>query len=92
MRKGPKVARAVVLFQPGELESRPGIVGIHPHEQKAFVVAETDVVLRPEFLDQTALVEHGLGLAADNVPLEFPDALDQGRGSLDRPHVRDGMK
>ena len=77
MGKRAKVARAVILSQPGQLKSWPGIVGIHADEQEPFVIPKADVVFGPEFLDQPPLEEHGFGFAADDVPLELPDAVDE---------------
>ncbi len=90
--KGAKVSRPIVLLQPGELEARERIVHVHLDEQEALVVAEADVVLRAEILDEPAFEENGLGLAAHDVPLEIPDAVDERPGlqvDLRRPGRRE---
>ena len=49
-------------------------------QKEPFVVAEGDVVFRAVLFDELAFEEEGLGLVADLVVFEVPDALDEGAG------------
>src|SRR6185312_17202426 len=75
--EGAKIFRAVILFQAREREAGDGIVQVHLEHQVAFVVAEADVVARVKFLDQLALEQQCLGLAADRVIIEIANAIDE---------------
>ena len=51
MRERPKVPRSIIFSQTSERKTRDRVVQVHFHQQKALVVPEADVVLRPVFLD-----------------------------------------
>ena len=80
MGKRAEIPRAVVFFQACEGKAREGVGEVDANEQEAFVVAEADIVFRAEFLDEAALEEHGLRIAADDVVFEVPDAIDERAG------------
>ena len=75
-----EISGTVVFFQTSEREAREGIGEVDANEQEAFVVAETDIVFRAKFLDQAALEEHGLRVAADDVVFEVPNAVYERAG------------
>ena len=77
MRKRPEVARAVILFHAGELETRKRVIEVHFDQEELFVVAKTDVVARAIFLDELAFEQERFGLAFDRVRFEVPDAFKQ---------------
>ena len=51
MSEWSEVAGAIVLAHADGAESWPGFLKVNPHHEKAFVVAEIDVVTRPVFFD-----------------------------------------
>ena len=51
MSEWPEVAGAIVLAHADGAESWPGFLKVNPHHEKAFVIAEIDVVTRPVFFD-----------------------------------------
>ena len=69
--------RAVVLLKPREREVRDGVVQIHLEHDEPFVVAETDVVARFEFLDEFAFQQKRFRLAPDQVKIEIANRLNQ---------------
>src|SRR5689334_8568249 len=76
--EGSKISGAVFLAQPSQGKARDGIVQVDLQEEKAFVIAETDVVTRMKFLDQLAFEEQCLRLAPDHVHIKIVDGLDEG--------------
>ena len=78
MGERTEIARPIILSQSCKLKSRPGIVGIHAHEQEPFVIPEAHVVSGSKFLDQPPLEEDRFGFTADDVPLELPNTLNEG--------------
>jgi len=87
---GAKVAGVVVFFEAGEAEARPFVGHVGLDHEEAFVVAEADVVAGAEFLDEAAFEEEGFGLAAGDVPLEIPDAIEEGAGFEIGAHLAGG--
>ncbi len=92
VREGPEISRAVVLFEPREGKVRDGVVQVHLEHQMPFIVTETDVVTRLEFLDQFAFQQQRLGFAADQVKIEIANRLSQGVELEVPAHAAGGMK
>src|SRR6266576_3719403 len=87
-----EVARAIVLFDAGEGETRDRVVEINFDEKKAFVVAKADVVARMKFFDEFAFQEEGFGFAANDVIIKIVNAVDE-RAEFEVPtHATGGLE
>jgi hypothetical protein len=87
-----EVTAPVVFFQARELETRERLVQIDLDHEQLFVVAKTDVVFRPIFLDETAFENNRLGVAPDDVKIKIPNALNQRAGFDVRHRATRGTK
>src|SRR5690606_313785 len=90
MGERAEVAGPVVLANPSELKAGPAFLRVDLDEEEALVVAEDDIVLGAVFLDQLSFQEDRLGLVADDVVLEIPDAGDEGPGFVLRQSLSGG--
>lgn len=70
----------VIFSYPGQLKLRPGILQVNFHEEKSFIIPESDIVFGSVLLDQLPLEEQRLLFVSDDVILEIPDALNQRAG------------
>ena len=77
MGEGPEVDAAVVLAKAREGEARDGVVEVDLEEEEPLVVAEVDVEPGLEFLDELALEQQRLGLAADDMTIHVVDGLHE---------------
>src|SRR5689334_8890407 len=92
IRERTEVARAVVLFDAGQGETRDGVVKVDFDEEEAFVVAEANVVARVKFFDEFAFKEEGFGFAADDVIIEIVNAFDEGTKFEVPTHAARGLE
>jgi hypothetical protein len=92
MGEGAEIPGTVVLAHPGELKAGERIVQVDFDEQKPLVVAETDIVARPIFLDEFSFEKEGFGLRFDGMRFDVPNAVDEGAGFAVGGHLAGGME
>ena len=67
-----------ILLKSGEEKARPIFGKIDLDQEEPLVVAERNVIARPEFLDQFAFEQNRFRFAADGVRFEVPCRVEQG--------------
>lgn len=90
--KWAEVTGTIVSLDPSQPEPGPVVAEIDFDQEEMFVVAEADVVLGAELLDEPTLEKKGFGLALDRVPFEVPDAFQKRQRFRSAVIFRDGMK
>src|ERR1043165_3080006 len=88
----PEVARAILLFEASESEAWDRVVQIYLQKEKPFIVTETDVVARLEFLNQLAFQQNRFGFVAHHMNVQVVNGIDQGVEFEVPPHSPGGMK
>ena len=71
------IARPVVFLQPHQREFGKRILQVDLQLQEIFIIAERDVVFRPELLDQPPLEEHRFGVRPHHMHGEIPHRVEQ---------------
>jgi hypothetical protein len=77
VRKWPEIPATVLFLEASKLKPGDGIRKIYLHQQEAFIVAKTDIILRTKFFDQLALKEQCLRLVTNEMRLKIPNAIEQ---------------
>ena len=78
MRIRTEIARAIVLLESREPETRPFFRHVDFDEKKALVVTKRNVVSRPIFLDQFALQQERFRVTAHGMRFEIPNRIKHG--------------